>query len=273
MAAKERPAWQLPAGVSRGTWDYVNDTSIATDYERFHSEHPLLKLDQEIIASVIPAEPQRADGNKRIAIDFGCGTGRSIIPLATTGWNVIGVDLSREMLKEFTNRTHALELSDRCGKVYANMAEMNGIQDQIADAIFCMYSSLGMVQGRKNRRSFLQHVFRMLRDDGVFLVHVHNRGTWLRDPGGINRAIRDKIRSLRDSDWEYGDRIYPYRGLPTMFLHVFSERELITDIQSAGLKVRDLLRLNRESSQIAKGTWLPYLQCGGFIAVCNKGSG
>jgi hypothetical protein len=55
-----------------------------------------------------------------------------------------------------------------------------------------------------------------------------------------------------------------------MFLHIFSEKELISDLRSAGLHVRDLLRLNRESSQIAKGTWFPYLQCGGFIAVCVK---
>jgi hypothetical protein len=55
-----------------------------------------------------------------------------------------------------------------------------------------------------------------------------------------------------------------------MFLHIFSEKELISDLRSAGLHVRDLLRLNRESSQIAKGAWFPYLQCGGFIAVCVK---
>jgi SAM-dependent methyltransferase len=270
MAAKERPAWQLPAGVSRGTWDYVNDASIATEYDRFHSEHPLLKLDQEIIASVVPSQPHRSDGEKRIAIDFGCGTGRSLIPLASSGWNVVGVDLSREMLREYGVRAHALGLDHSCGKVYANMAQLNGFQDRVADAIFCMYSSLGMVQGRENRRSFLGHVFRLLRDDGVFLVHVHNRGTWFQDPGGIVRAFKDRIRSYRDPTWEYGDRIYPYRGLPTMFLHIFSEKELISDLRSAGLHVRDLLRLNRESSQIAKGTWFPYLQCGGFIAVCVK---
>ena len=30
-----RPTWQLPPGVSRGTWDYVHRDSIATEYDTF----------------------------------------------------------------------------------------------------------------------------------------------------------------------------------------------------------------------------------------------
>ena len=47
---QSRPAWQLPAGVSRGAWDYVTEPSIASDYDRFHAGHPLLDLDRELIS-------------------------------------------------------------------------------------------------------------------------------------------------------------------------------------------------------------------------------
>ena len=49
---KSRPAWQLPPGVSRGTWDYVHEVSIATQYDGFHHGHPLLELDRNLVMSV-----------------------------------------------------------------------------------------------------------------------------------------------------------------------------------------------------------------------------
>ena len=42
MKFDDRPTWQLPPGVSRGTWDYVSTPSIATEYDAFHGDHPLM---------------------------------------------------------------------------------------------------------------------------------------------------------------------------------------------------------------------------------------
>ena len=105
--SQSRASWQLPAGVSRGTWDYVTETSIATDYADFHAGHPLLDLDSKLIAEHLGPSAVRLDGSPRIAVDFGCGTGRNLIPLAEKGWRVVGVDLSLDMLREFQGKAKA----------------------------------------------------------------------------------------------------------------------------------------------------------------------
>lgn len=266
----DRPSWQLPSGVSRGTWDYVNDLSIATEYDRFHSGHPLLELDRRLIEENIPTSPIREDGTPRLAIDFGCGPGRNLLPLAAIGWRTLGVDLSSEMLVEFQKRAAATGAGSTCGTVKANMVQLDGFRDSIADVVLCMYSSMGMIHGQSHRRSFLKGVARLLTRDGLFFVHVHNRGTWIRDPGGIRRLLSDWVRSKRDSSWELGDRYYLYRGLPTMYLHIYSKRELISDLNSAGLQCVQLFVLDRGSKQVAHMRILESLRAGGYIALCKR---
>ncbi|MFN7877986.1 MAG: class I SAM-dependent methyltransferase [Pirellula sp.] len=280
----QRPSWQLPKGVSRGTWDYVNDRDIASDYNRFNANHPLLDLDRSLIRQHLSDANLLQNGSERLAIDFGCGTGRNLIPLAEAGWNVIGFDLSQQMLIEFQNNSKAAkstpfdkytlsdisDIRDRCAQIHANMVEADCIVDQSADAVLCMYSSFGMIQGRENRRRFLAHAHRILKQYGLFFVHVHNRGSWLRDPGGIQRTVKDWFKARFDKTWEFGDRIYPYRGLPSMYLHIYSEKELISDLKSAQLKILKLYRLDRESKMVANLNWFAHLRAGGFLAVCTR---
>ena len=117
----------------------------------------------------------------------------------------------------------------------------------------------------------LRDIARCLLSMGELIVHVHNRGTWWSDPGGVRRGVGDWVRSLRDKNWEFGDRVYAYRGLPSMYLHIFSQRELRVDLRQAGLEVCRWIRLNRTSSgELAMGWWMPYFRAGGFIAVARK---
>ena len=265
-----RASWQLPAGVSRGTWDYVTKSSIATEYDAFHAGHPLLELDRKLIAEHLGPSAMRLDGSPHIAVDFGCGTGRNLIPLAEKGWRVVGVDLSLEMLREFQDKANATpQGSTEPVAIRANMASLEFFADDFADAVLCMYSSLGMVQGRSNRQAFMKHASRILNAQGKFFVHVHNRGSWLRDPSGVRRTVYNWIRARRDSAWELGDSVYAYRGLPSMFLHIYSERELRNDLKASGLVIERLYRLNRQSSGMLSGAWLPHLRSGGFIVVCR----
>ena len=268
-AVNSRALWQLPTGVSRGAWDYVNEPSIATDYDRFHAGHPLLVLDQELIAKHLGDQASHLQGKPKIAIDCGCGTGRNLLPLLQMGWRVLGVDLSHDMLREFRSKA-VLESTQEFATIRANMAKLDFLADDFADAFLCMYSSLGMVQGQANRRSFLRHAARILRKEGKLIVHVHNRGSWLRDPGGVRKTFVDWCRSKRGAGWELGDSIYAYRGLPTMFLHIYSERELRSDLTASGLSIERLYRLNRTSSAVLQGSWLPHLRSGGFIAICKR---
>lgn len=269
---RNRPAWQLPPGVSRGTWDYVQTESIATQYDTFHAGHPLLELDKGLVLQV-------AEGLERthvsrgpdglVALDLGCGTGRVMVPLSERGWRVLGVDLSRTMLQEV--RGKSLRGEGRFGGVRGNLAQLNFLQTGVIDLAYCLYSSYGMVQGKVHRVGMLHEVGRSLKGGGRLILHVHNRGMWWRDPGGVRHCLRDRWRSWRDDRWEYGDRVYAYRGLPSMYLHIFSERQLRRELGEGGFEVVRWIRLNRASSgELVGGGWFPHLRAGGFIAIAKK---
>jgi SAM-dependent methyltransferase len=266
-----RPAWQLPSGVARGTWDYVHEPSIAKQYDAFHDGHPLLELDRQLVLD--RAERIRSGIEDRIpvAIDCGCGTGRVAVPLSMLGWRVVGIDLSQAMLEETAIKgVGEPAAASGLGLIRGNLAQLGFLKPQSIDLAYCLYSSLGMVRGRHHRRACLRHVFESLRSGGEFIVHVHNRGTWLRDPGGMRRWIADWWRSRRDPEWEFGDRVYAYRGLPSMYLHIYSERELRLDLQNAGFRRPTLLFLNRTSSGWLQGRLGSRWRAGGFIAIATK---
>lgn len=51
------------------------------------------------------AETVRGGRSGRWALDIGCGAGRNAVPLASAGWNVVGLDLSRPMVDAARGRT------------------------------------------------------------------------------------------------------------------------------------------------------------------------
>jgi hypothetical protein len=55
-----------------------------------------------------------------------------------------------------------------------------------------------------------------------------------------------------------------------MFLHIYSEKELRSDIESSGLQITNLYRLNRESSGLLSSRWFSHLRAGGFIAIAHR---
>lgn len=265
MTDSFRPTWQLPPGVSRGTWDYVNEPSIAGDYDSFHGPHPLMLLDQELIQqrlSMLEPSPQ----SPKTFIDLGCGTGRAILPWRQRGWRTIGVDLSFDMLSEVARKVDGPD--DQTGLILANLAQLDFFQDCIADAAVCLYSSIGMIRGHSHRLAMMRTTARLLKPGGVFIVHVHNRGNWFTFPNGLRMWLHSWWQSKRHASAELGDRIYPYRGLPSMFLHVYSLRELRSSLLQAGFRCESIRPLNRTSSGYLKYGWFfPSIRAGGFLAT------
>jgi ubiquinone/menaquinone biosynthesis C-methylase UbiE len=245
----------------------VSTPSIATEYDTFHGDHPLLRLDQQWIAERLERLAGSAD--PRVLIDLGCGTGRAILPWSERGWRTIGIDLSSEMLKQVQTKCNGSKQPP--GLVRANLAQLSCLAEGFADAAICLYSSFGMIRGRQNRQSMLESVCAALKHHGLFFVHVHNRGSWLRDPRGIRTTLQSYLRSRFDKESEFGDRIYAYRGLPSMFLHIFSQSELKHALRTAGLTIESIYLLNRTSSGPLRWRWcLPHLRAGGFMVIASK---
>jgi SAM-dependent methyltransferase len=260
MTEPNRPTWQLPPGVSRGLWDYVHAPHIADDYDEYFAFNSLFETDEAVL--------RRQFDQPGLVADLGCGTGRALTPLMSAGHRGLAIDLSEHMLHIVQEKADVDDLPIEC--VRANLVELDAIADQSVDYAMCMFSTLGMIRGRDNRRRFLAHTRRILKPGGRFVLHVHNYWFNLRDPDGPWWVLTNLVRSLAQREIEIGDRWYPYRGLPSMFLHVFRWRELAADINGAGLRVIERIALDAPRRAPLTQPWfMPSLRTNGWIVTCE----
>ncbi len=260
------PNWQLPDGVSRGTWDYLRSSQIATDYDRYFTKSPLMKLDIVLLLNCLPGN---SDCNRTI-LDLGCGTGRVASAMLPMGYHLVNVDLSSAMLHELESKTEP-QYRSRCKNISANLVELDShIEPRSVDFAVCLFSTLGMIRGRQHRLRFLAGVRASLKPDGRFLVHVHNRHRSWCDPGGPRWLLGSFWRGLRSKQHEFGDRVYGYRGLPSMFLHIYSRKELLADLRMAGFSDIQILPISTEGDGLLpQRRVLNNLRAGGFFAIAQ----
>ncbi|MCA9259955.1 MAG: class I SAM-dependent methyltransferase [Planctomycetales bacterium] len=255
-----RPAWRLPQGVSRASWDYFRSASIADDYDAYFAWNSLFEFDQRIL-------DENFAPHGRVA-DLGCGTGRALLPLVRSGRRGLAIDLSPHMLRIVRDKAVAEDLPIAC--LQANLVELDAVADHAVDDAMCLFSTLGMIQGRANRRRALEHVRRIVRPGGCFVLHVHNFWFNLRDPGGPWWVATNLLSAPFRKGVEIGDKWFPYRGLPKMFLHVFRWRELASDLEEAGWRIERRIRLDVERRHALRHPWwLPALRTNGWIVICR----
>ncbi len=188
-------------------------------------------------------------------IDLGCGTGRLLIPFARRGFDCLGVDLSDAMLAVVAEKGNREGLAIPCLK--ANLVQLDAVESSGFDYAACLFSTLGMIRGATQRRTFLAHVQRLLKPDGVFVLHVHNR--WFRFGRGLGRKGS-----------ESGDRTMPqaYAGAE-LTLHHFTRREIEGELRSAGFAVRELAPVSIDGELRRK--WLaPAVRAYGYLVAAHK---
>lgn len=263
------PDWRRPTGVAPGTWAYVNQRSIADHYDDFVADTPLCQLDDQIIQQTFPGfskGPSEQTGNaSEVILDLGCGTGRMAMPLAERGYEVIGVDLSHTMLEKLLEKSQS-NLPQRVHAVRCNLVQLECFADDSVDHAICMFSTLGMIAGRDNRKMMLRHVARIVKPNGKLVVHVHNRWAALHEPRGCRRLATSWWRSLTCREHEFGDSTYAYRGLDKMFMHRFSRSELKKDLESCGWTIKEMNLVSLDGASIVDSI----RETGGFISVAKR---
>jgi ubiquinone/menaquinone biosynthesis C-methylase UbiE len=262
---RPRPLWQLPLGVSPGLWEYAHTDFIATDYDNYFAFNRMFEFDEQVVLRSI----ERHGGKPgQWVADLGCGTGRALVFLARHGYRGLAIDLSQRMLQIVAQKARQEDLPIAC--LRANLVELDGLADQSIDHACSLFSTLGMIRGREYRRQLLRHVRRVLRPGGVLVLHVHNRWFNLYDPGGPWWLLRSYLDACLRPGCEVGDKVFPYRGLNNMFLHVFTKGELGRDLRKSGFRVRQWIPLDPRRHQQLRWPWLASrLRANGWIVVCT----
>jgi SAM-dependent methyltransferase len=164
----------------------------------------------------------------------------------------------------------AAEESLAIDRVVANLVELDCLADRIADYAICLFSTLGMIRGAGNRRRAVEHVRRILKPNGIFVLHVHNFWYNLFDPGGPWWVIKSLTTRPFRQDFEVGDKFFDYRSIPKMYLHVFRRQELLNLLKRAGFRVREMIPLDyRRTAPLRRPWFLGGIRANGWIVVCD----
>ena len=259
MSQRHVPQWQLPAGVSRGTWDYAHAAHIADEYDAYFSENRLFVFDEQVLA--------RHFAPPGTVADLGCGSGRALVPLARRGLSGLAIDLSDDMLRVVQAKAEAEHLDITCVK--ANLVELDAVEDDSVEYAMCMFSTLGMVQGSENRNRVLAGARRIIKPGGKFVLHIHNWWYNLYDGGGPWWLIGNALRSTFSRKLERGDKFFEYRGIPNMYLHVFTRREIRRALRRAGFRIVEWIPLDPTRHRELRRKWFAEsLRANGWIIVC-----
>jgi ubiquinone/menaquinone biosynthesis C-methylase UbiE len=119
-----------------------------------YTEHELMQYQLSKFASVLP-------GKK--VLDAGCGAGRDVAYMQEDGLDVIGIDLSEELLKEAKKRY------PKCKFKLMDFRKMS-FKDNTFDGIWCM---AGLIHtDRKEIPQVLKEFSRVLKKNGVLYIAV-----------------------------------------------------------------------------------------------------
>jgi ubiquinone/menaquinone biosynthesis C-methylase UbiE len=118
---------------------------------------------------------EQACATGRRLIDIGCGAGRNAVPLAASGWDVLGLDLSRPMLVAAAARARNEQVADRCHVALASMdrlpAGSRSCQMVVAHGIW------NLARSGKEFRSAVQEAARVAALDAALFVFTFSRAT------------------------------------------------------------------------------------------------
>src|SRR5262245_11457657 len=255
------PDWKLPAGVTPGVNAYLTDPDIARSYDERLAGTPLLKYDLRFAERFL-TPPGRL-------LDLGCGTGRLLMWFGPAGYELMGVDLSAEMLAVGAQKVRAAGLS--ASLVRANLVELAAVRDGVFDHAVCLFSTLGMIAGKEQRHSVLSHTLRVLRRGGRFVLHVHNRGFHMWTKAGRRWLFRDIWRRGRGAA-DAGDYQMPaHDGIVGLALHHFTRDEIVRELKRTGFRVLCVEPVStREDCRLPAAWWATRWRAYGYLIAAEK---
>lgn len=116
-------------------------------------------------------------GIPRTVVDLGCGTGNMAIPLARSGFNVFGIDMSSEMLSVALSKWDerpATRLRDDAGTIRWLQQDMRDWDlPEPVDAVISFCDCLNYLTEPEDVTATIRHTYSGLAPGGLFIFDVH----------------------------------------------------------------------------------------------------
>jgi ubiquinone/menaquinone biosynthesis C-methylase UbiE len=200
-----------------------------------------------------------------IVFDATMGRGRHAVRYAKHGCKVWGNDLNphmvaiaREAAKEAGAKMHFLNLDVRT---------LKGVPGGRFDVSYSMFSSIGTIPKSRNRDQAIQEIARVTKQDGLVIIHAHNRLDTFLKKDWIGWALKTTFSPSKGL--ETGDMVTDYNGLENMFNHFYSPAEFRRSFRRAGLQVIEEHYMDYEGKHFITGP-LRKMKADGFIFVGKK---
>jgi len=115
--------------------------------------------------------------NNGMVLDLCCGTGRHDVLLVKKGWQVVGADLSKNLLRIAKNKMQKEEADFPI--VQCEMQNLP-FRSEVFASVINMFTSFGYLPSEKEDLNSLTEITRTLKSDGGFLLDLVNRDHFLR---------------------------------------------------------------------------------------------
>lgn len=175
-------------------------------------------------------------------LDLGCGTGRTTIPLTEKGFDVVGIDITPEMIDHAKEgaREKVLDIDYRVGD-----ATDLDLSDGAFEAVLFSNQGWTQIPGRENRREALEEIQRVLKPGGVFIFTTHVRQwrgytrfwitQWIKlhllKPLGVSideQEFGDRFFQASKTDIAYPDK---------QFIHIPNVANVIEMVEDVGFEL------------------------------------
>lgn len=162
-------------------------TSLASVYDRLNSE-----VDYAAIADHIERQFQLLSTPPVSLLDLACGTGSLTLELARRGYDLIGVDLSEDMLAEARRKCDVVRCAHDILLIRQNMVDLE-LYGTVDAAVCCLDSLNYLTRDGELRRAF-RHIHNYLNPDGLFIFdmntpykfeHIYGDNSYILEDDGI----------------------------------------------------------------------------------------
>lgn len=227
----------IPQNLLRGviktniTQDYFSDINIINQYLDNSKNIGLWNTEKRLI--------QKYSKQQDCILDIGTGAGRVAIGLYNLGYqNITAIDFCQSMIDT------AKQLNSNITFEYGDVLNLKHSDNTFDMAIFS-FNGLVLIQGRDNRYKAVREVYRVLKNDGVFIFTTHDRRfqkqyKWLWD----NEIKLWSIRQQDQRKQDYGDFVFDTPE-GTCYFYFNTIEEIIEMLNKCGFIVLDNFKLGR----------------------------